>query len=306
MDMIPSTLEPGGFVPQAGGAALNTARALGRLGCASGFVGGLSSDMFGRQLSDALLESGVDLSQAVVTRQASSLAFVSEGPEGPEFDFYDEGSVGRSLRVADLTGRTMGAQAALFGGISLAIEPGAEAFARLAQEPGPLIMVDPNIRPALISDEQTYRARLRTVLECADIVKLSVVDLDWLVPGSPSALEDLGDLGDRLGMALPAGQRLVFLTDGGNGAHAILPQGGHVHVPAVPVQVVNTVGAGDAFNAGVLAGLAERGLLNRDAVRAITAGQLVPVMEFAAKVAAAAVSRDGAAPPWRKDIFPAA
>jgi fructokinase len=285
------------YRPQCGGAAFNSARAIGRLAGDAAFVGGLSHDDHGRVMDQALRESHVDRSRAVYSDRPTSLAFVTDSGNGPEYSFQDDGSAGRMLRPDDLRGVTDGAQAVLLGGISLTTDPCGSAFESLIHQRHPVLMVDPNIRPALVADEAVYRARLGRVMQHADIIKLSTEDLDWLVAG-------VSDLHEQVALAVPEGPRLVLITDGAAGVHIILPDRTRFHVPARPVKVVNTVGAGDAFNAGVLVGLSEHGLLHREALRGLSVDQLSPVIAFAVRVAAASVSSAGAAPPWRAEIFP--
>jgi hypothetical protein len=116
------------------------------------------------------------------------------------------------------------------------------------------LMIDPNIRPGFVADADRYRRRLDAMLARADIVKLSAEDLDWLQPGPAERLDKLATLPGAAG-------RLSILTDGARGATALPPAGGApIRVPARPVaRVADTVGAGDSFNAGVLAGLWRQG-----------------------------------------------
>ncbi|CAG0911865.1 unnamed protein product, partial [Cyprideis torosa] len=153
----------------------------------------------------------------------------------------------------DLPAMTDHINALFFGGISLVAEPGADAYAQLCgQADDRLIMIDPNIRPAFITDEQRYRRRLNTMLTRADIVKMSDEDMEWLGT-SPEALS-------------AQGTALILITRGAEGVDAYFGSEG-LSVPARTVPVVDTVGAGDTFNAGVLAGLSRAGLLSRNALR---------------------------------------
>ena len=292
IDMIPSGDD---FRPLPGGAVFNTAIALGRLGVATGMLTGLSRDLFGGRLAAALAESGVDTGPAVFSDRPTTLAFVTLRDGQAEYVFYDENSAGRMLRPKDVPVLPE-AEALFFGGISLAVEPGADPYAGLLGQAGDrLVMIDPNIRPGFIADRAVHVARIERMLARADIVKVSDADLDWLYPGGEALAGQVARI-----QALGAG--VVIVTRGGEGAICRLADGTEVSVPAERVEVVDTVGAGDTFNAGVLASLAEQGLLTRSAVRGLGAGAMRTAMAFGARVAAVTVSRAGANPPWRAEV----
>ncbi len=291
IDMIPSGDD---FRPLPGGAVFNTAIALGRLGVATGMLTGLSRDLFGRRLAAALAESGVDTGPVVLSDRPTTLAFVTLRDGQAEYVFYDEHSAGRMLSPEDVPALPE-AEALFFGGISLAVEPGADTYAGLLRQAGDrLVMIDPNIRPGFIADRAVYVARIERMLARADIVKVSDADLDWLYPG-----EALAGQVARI-QALGAGA--VIATRGSEGAVCRLAGGAEVSVPAERVAVVDTVGAGDTFNAGVLASLSEQGLLTRSAVRGLGVEKMRTAMAFGARVAAVTVSRAGANPPWRAEV----
>ena len=126
----------------------------------------------------------------------------------------------------------------------------------------------------------------------ADIVKISREDLDWLT-GTPDAQTVEG--------FLSAGPSLIIVTDGGEGSVAHW-NGGRIHVPAQKVEVVDTVGAGDTFNAGVLTALHERDCLNKERLENLRENEVREILSFAARVAAITVSRAGANPPWREEL----
>lgn len=299
IDMLPGRTAAGeeAFVPHAGGAVFNTAIALGRLGTRAAMVTGLSTDLFGRRLDAALAESGVDTGLAVRSDRPTTLAFVTLDGGQASYTFYDENTAGRSLRPADMPPIPDGVRAAFFGGISLAVEPCADAYAALAERAAAhaVVMVDPNIRPSFISDEARYRARLRAMLSHADIVKVSDEDLAWLLC-EPAGLEV------RAGRLLEAGPAIVIVTRGGEGATAFTRDGAVVEVPAVPAPVADTIGAGDSFNAGFLHYLDREGLLERGTVRQLGPEPLAAGMQLAARVAAVTVSRAGANPPWAHEL----
>ena len=299
IDMIPTptTAGPDGFVPHAGGAVFNTAIALGRLGAQVGMLSGLSSDMFGRQLVDGLKASHVDVSHVVLSDRPTTLAFVRLVGGHATYDFYDENSAGRMITPGDMPALSAEVSALYFGGISLACEPGADAYADLLARnaEGRAVMIDPNIRPGFIKDIERYRQRLDRMLALSDIVKVSDEDLNWINPAPLS-------LRDKVAELLAKGPSVVILTRGGEGATGYLANGEEVQVPAVKAEIVDTVGAGDTFNAGVLAKMSELGQLHKSALATLSPEVLTEALAYGARVAAVTVSRAGANAPWVEEI----
>ncbi|MEP2641458.1 carbohydrate kinase [Roseobacter sp.] len=299
IDMIPTAAQDGRpcFAPHAGGAVFNTAIALGRLGQKTGFVTGLSDDLFGVQLSRALEDSNVDCSHVIRSHLPTTLAFVELTNGQARYTFYDENTAGRSLTPDSLPDLPDSAQALYFGGISLISEPCADFYAALAERETAtrLIVLDPNIRATFIRDEARYRARLDRMIAVSDIVKVSDEDLDWIIPGA-------GGLEDKARTMLAAGPHAVIVTRGADGASGVFAKGPMIDVPAQRVEIVDTVGAGDTFNSGVLAQLAQDGLLSKDAVSQIGPEALGRALALGARVAAVTVSRAGANPPWANEL----
>ncbi|RVT86615.1 carbohydrate kinase [Rhodobacteraceae bacterium CCMM004] len=295
IDMLPRTTAQGApcFAPYPGGAVFNTAIALGRLGAEAGFFSGLSTDMFGAQLAAALAASGVDAAPAARSDRPTTLAFVQLVDGHATYAFYDENTAGRMLSQADLPPVADDTTALFFGGISLVVEPCGATYEALAarEAPARTIMIDPNIRPGFIADAAAYRARLDRMLGLADIVKVSDDDLRWIA--GEGALDALAaDL-------LARGPRLVCVTRGAEGVTGYTADGA-VTVPAHPVAVVDTVGAGDTFNAGVLAALDEAGALAKGAPLPPTVVEAA--LSLGARAAAVTVGRAGANPPRRDEL----
>lgn len=297
IDMLPRESRAGeaAFAPYPGGAVFNTAIALGRLGVEAGFFSGISTDLFGEMLAEALAASNVDTRLAVRSGRPTTLAFVTLVGGHARYAFYDEATAGRMLSPADLPALPDTVQALFFGGISLVGEPcGGTYEALMAREAGRrMCMIDPNIRPGFITDEAAYRARIGRMVGLADIVKLSDEDLAWLMgPGSIEA-------GARA--VLAGGAKLVFITEGAKGAHGFWA-GGAAFEPARKVIVADTVGAGDTFNAGVLAAFARAGALGRADIAAAGADLVQAALRLGVQAAAVTVSRAGANPPWAKEL----
>jgi fructokinase len=292
IDMLPRETPAGeaAFAPYAGGAVFNTAIALGRLGSDVQFFCGLSSDLFGEQLRSVLADSKVDSSPSHISDRPTTLAFVRLTNGHATYAFYDENTAGRMLTAADLP--DISADALFFGGISLVVEPCGEAYKALMLREAPtrLIMIDPNIRPGFITDEAAYRARLNAMLAVADIVKISDEDLTWLT-------------GNADGSSLLNGSatQVVLMTKGAEGA-TVITRRGQLDVPAIKATVVDTVGAGDTFNAGFLAGLDQAGLLSKDGVANASDDQLRTAAALGAQSSAITVARAGANPPWAHEL----
>jgi fructokinase len=299
IDMIPTLTSGGedGFVPHSGGAVFNTAVSLGRLGVATGFLTGLSTDFFGAQLAADLAESHVDTRFCLRSDLPTTLAFVRLNDGHATYTFYDENTAGRMITPEQLPDLVDEIEALYFGGISLISEPCAAFYAALAARESPrrTIVLDPNIRPGFIRDEARYRARLQGMIAVSDIVKVSDEDLDWIVGGAAA-------LDEKAASLLSLGPGLVVVTRGSAGASAFTTGDLRIDVPAPKTAVVDTVGAGDTFNAGFLAYLAETDSLAKPRLAGLAAATVQSALQKGARVAAVTVSRAGANPPWAHEL----
>ncbi|MBZ9755773.1 carbohydrate kinase [Mesorhizobium sp. ESP6-5] len=297
IDMLPRTTtenEPA-FAPYVGGAVFNTAIALGRLGAPAGFFSGLSSDLFGGQFRDALGASKVSSTYAHTSPRPTTLAFVRLNNGQATYTFYDENTAGRMLTIEDLPQLGSEIEAMLFGAISLISEPAGSAYEEFMQREHEtrVMMLDPNIRPNFIPDKAKHLRRIREMMAMADIVKLSDEDLHWF--GEAGSHEDV------VRNWLDRGPKLIVVTHGSEGAVGYSKQH-RVTVMPETVKVVDTVGAGDTFNAGILASLHEQGLLTKAAISSLSEDAIRKALALGAKAAAVTVSRAGANPPWRHEI----
>ena len=296
IDMLPRQAEGGtAYLPAVGGAVFNTAIALGRLGAPTSFFSGLSTDFFGDQLKVALVESAVDVSPVRFSPRPTTLAFVRLVDGQASYAFYDENSAGRMLTEADLPAVPPEVKALHFSCISLIAEPCGTAYEVLMQREhrSRVTMLDPNIRAAFVLDKPAHLARMRRMIGMADIVKLSDEDLAWF-----------GEAGSHDAIAkrwLEVGPKLFIVTAGARGATA-WTRTARVTMPALRVAVVDTVGAGDTFNAGILAALHDDGLLDKRLIASLTADQVENALSLAVRAAAVTVSRAGANPPWRHEL----
>jgi fructokinase len=277
-----------------GGGPFNTARTVARLAQPVAFLGRLSSDRFGSQLRRLLEGDGVGLGAAVDTEDPTTLALAELDPSGgATYRFYERATSAPGLTVdAALAALPAAVDVLHVGTLGLVLEPMATALEAVVDHLAghALVAVDPNCRPAVIEDPAAYRARLRRVLARTDLVKVSDEDLAWLDPGTPPVAAARA--------LLAGGAAAAVLTRGGDGAVVVTAEE-EVAVPAPPAQVVDTIGAGDAFGGGLLAwwrraGLGAADLRDRDS--------LVEATRFACLVAARTCERAGASPPRLEEL----
>lgn len=293
IDMLPreSTKGEAAFAPYPGGAVFNTAIGLGRLGIETQFLCGMSSDFLGDILRDGLDAAGVDHSPSPKLVAPCTVAFVKLVDGQATYAFYDENSAMRTLTVAP----AIDANALFFGGISLVGDGCGDIFEALMlrEAPARVTMIDPNIRPSFIRDVVAYRARIDRMMEAADIIKLSDEDLHWF--------EGEGDLPDLARGLVAKGAKLVCITEGADGVTGYSAEH-EVFVPSERADVVDTVGAGDTFNAGLLAGLDRAGNLTKAKIAGLSAEDIRSALHLGVRAAAVTVSRAGANPPTAAEL----
>ncbi|MDX6690816.1 MAG: fructokinase [Solirubrobacteraceae bacterium] len=273
----------------AGGGPFNTARTIGRLRQPVAFLGRLSTDRLGRTLRRMLVDDGVGLQSVVPTSAPTTLALADvDAQGGAEYHFYEAGTSAPGL-TAEAALRALPDEVAALhiGTLGLVLEPLATALEAVVAQlhSRTLVAVDPNCRPSVITDPAGYRERLRRLLERADLVKVSAEDLEWLDPGRPAA-----QAARRL---LDGGPAVVLLTCGAKGATVVMASG-EVDIAPRPATVVDTIGAGDAFNGGFLAWWRSRDLGRAELG---DAELVVEAARFASVVAGRTVEQAGASPP---------
>ncbi|MEU4212013.1 carbohydrate kinase [Streptomyces sp. NPDC026206] len=294
IDLVPDG--PGGdgglpaLLPRCGGGPYNTALALGRLGTSTAFCSRVSSDGFGEALLGGLRVAGVDLSLVRRGPEPTTLAVAAVGADGSAgYGFYAGGTADRLFELP--AALPDGVRALCLGTCSLVLEPGASAYEALLRREarrGVFTLLDPNIRPGLIPDANAYRTRFRSWLRDVSLLKVSVEDAGWLG-------------GDVAGW-LAAGPAAVVVTRGGEGLSVHTRDGACFAVPAVPVEVVDTIGAGDTVNAALLHRLAARDALSHEALAALDEPAWLDALTFAASAAATTCSRAGAEPPFAAEV----
>ncbi len=286
-----------------GGSPYNCAIALGRLQVATGFLCPLSDDSLGRLLAGRLEDSNVTALQSDPVAAPTSLAVVSLSPEGSaSYSFYREGTADRQLDPADLAAALPdNIEAFQIGSLALIEQtdgPAWSAALEAAAERGALISIDPNVRNRLIGDYEDYRGRLMAMLAKADMIKASDEDLDYLYPGlSPE---------DAIRRLMEEQEiTLTVLTRGAEGATAFTAAGLQVPMPARSFASDgkgDTIGAGDSFQAGLLAWLSRNGALSRSGLEALEDAQLAAMLTFASTVAGLNCAQTGCNPPRLTEV----
>lgn len=282
------------LVPDArpGGGPLNVAVTAARLGAPTAFAGRVSTDAHGELIWQHLRASGVDLRLTQRGPEPTARAIVELGPT-PSFRFEGEGTADVSLEPIDLSSVGPGPHLLHGGTLGLFRRPGAAVLADLLDAHRGLVSLDPNVRPALIPDRAEWFRWFERWLDRCDVLRGSDEDFEWLAPG-----RDPQDVAVEL---LSRGVAVVLVTRGSRGVTVHRPSGA-LEVPAVPVDVVDTVGAGDSFCGAVLSALWERGVAQRQDLEALGEDDWRQVAGFGARVAALTCARRGADPPWRHQL----
>jgi fructokinase len=283
-------------VPVAGGSCLNIAVGMARLGAPAGFVGGISTDLFGRMIADHALASQVELRYATRSGHQTTLAFVRTVGAEPQYAFYDEATASRNWIYRRGSIPFDEIEAVHVGSTTLADDQGAaQALAMVGDARGSVtISFDPNCRPKLVKHKARYVDRMDAFAATADIVRMSDVDFEFLYGGSDHA--------ERAKSLIKAGASLVVVTRGIKGAQAWHREAGAVEVQAPTVDVVDTIGAGDSFQAALLFALRAIGRVGTKALAQTNSEELGRVLSFASSCAAFTCGRAGADPPRRSEV----
>jgi fructokinase len=300
MDVFAGADTPGGVTLDArvGGSPFNVAIGLARLRQPVAFFGGLSNDLLGERLLKALRDERVGAGAITRVDAPTTLSLVGLDARGvPSYAFYGEGAADRMLSVSALQ-QVPPAQALHFGSYAMVVEPVAGTLRALVVRDhlSSVIAYDPNVRLRVEPSLERWRAALAWMLPRTHLLKISDEDLELLFPGA--------DASALAAEWLRAGVALVVVTRGARGASA-WTAAHHVAVQPAPVKVVDTVGAGDTFQAALLAALAERGQLTVERLRSLPLAALHEVLGFATRAAGITCSRRGADLPRRDELGPA-
>jgi fructokinase len=258
----------------------------------------ISDDAFGVALRKRFTDNNVDLRWVVDATESTTLAIVGlDESGGARYTFHVHETADWQWQESEIPPSFGGEVAAIHAGsMGLIGQPGGVVLeAMLVRERGHrVISIDPNVRPIMCDDVAAYREAVERWLGIAHIVKVSADDVAWLYPGR-DCLEVARQWAAR-------GPSLVVTTLGADGAVAFTSSGGSRRVPGVKVEVVDTIGAGDTFTAGLLHALESQGLLDIEALARLTEPQLDEALRYAALVSALACTREGADPPYARDV----
>jgi fructokinase len=281
----------------AGGSPFNVAVGLRRLGIESGFFAGISNDYLGRRLLQVLKDEGVSERFVVAFDAPTTLAMVAVGANGsPQYSFRGEGCADRQLALAHLPPLGDEVRGLHIGSFSLVVQPIGDTLLNLVQrESGKrLISLDPNVRLNPQPDIQLWRARVAQLVQHADLIKVSDEDLHLLYPDQSPQSVLQGWLQHRC--------QLVFLTRGGDGATVFSREHGSWSQPAVKVVMADTVGAGDTFQAALIAWLTEHHLDSVQGLQHLSREQIDAMLGFAIRAAALTCGKTGPDLPYRHQL----
>lgn len=301
IDFLPQTDDSGtttGFSLHPGGAPFNVAVGVARLGQPVAFLSKMADDFFGRYLRRYMQEQGITTDFVLQQPQGrTTLAFVATEAGEPVYTFYNTQTADTLMDIHEFPPAVFSDTSILHcvGSVSMlgGTTPDAVLSTAARLKGKALISFDPNVRAHMLEDEQRYRERLNRMLTLADVVKVSAADLGWLRPAeTPEAVAlDL----------IRQGVALVVVTRGSQGVLAFRGSSASTperwHLPSFPVQVVDTVGAGDSFSGGMLASLVQRSIHSREALLHLEASELEHVLQYGAAVSAITCTRAGANPP---------
>jgi len=293
IDFVPGKAADGreALIPMVGGSCLNVAVGLARLEVPTGFVGGISTDLFGSMIADHASASGVDLSHATRTEDQTTLAFVRMVGGESHYAFYDAGTASRNWTYRKGAIPLATIAAIHIGSTTLVHEQGAAETRAMVADAATFatISFDPNCRPNLVRDKEAYRAQMDAFAGNADLIKMSDVDFAYLYGGENYAA--------KAEALLASGSSLFVVTRGTKGAQAWHKSAGAIEVPAPAVEIVDTIGAGDSFQAALLFALHALGRIRRDEIGGVSQDELRRALSFAATCAGLTCTRAGADPP---------
>lgn len=296
--LVDLVIAPDGTVEAAlGGAPYNTACAAGRLGAEVEFVGGLSSDRFGHLLRERLTAEGVRTSLAESTTEPTTLAAAEIDDSGAaEYRFYFHATSAPNVQsetVRRAVGQLGAGDIVFTGGLALVLQPMADAVVDGLQAVADevLLVVDINCRPAVVPDREAYVDRVNAIVARADVVKVSDEDLHYLTPslGVDEAAQALLERGPQAVVVTAGASHTMIVTE----AEQVL-----VDVPPVSAPIVDTVGAGDTFGAGMIASMSSAGVQRRE----LSMASLLAAVRVGHAAAGVVVTRRGADPPDRSEL----
>jgi fructokinase len=296
--------EDGRFDPCIGGAVYNLTRALARQSVDTLYLNPLSRDRFGRQLADGLSQDGVVLAVPEPVIEVTSIAVVSVNGQGhPDYAFYRQGVADRAtsaVALAQACAQVETLSVVCTGALALSPDDASTYLPWLAsqQQAGKLIVIDANLRPSVMPDLKLYKSHVLTTLQYADVIKVSDEDLQNLGIAGATALEQAQSL------LHSSCASFLALTRGSEGASLLTRNGAVFHAKeTATLTIVDTVGAGDCFLAGMVVALLDAGLTHDWGRDAVEAKQAQSLLQNAIASASICVQRRGCVPPLREEVL---
>lgn len=280
-----------------GGSPMNVATGLARLGHQSGYFTKISSDLFGQRMRTHFTDNDIDIRLCIESNLNTTLAIVETQADGSAaYVFYTDNTADVSIEESELPASLPEEiQVVHFGSYSTAVDPTSSSLMALAarESSGRIISYDPNLRPTIEPDVDKWREVFAGYAKSANVIKASDEDIETLL-GKNREDQFVAD-------SFAYGAQLVYITRGPDGASGFKPDGQNAHVEGVKVEVVDTVGAGDTFQASILHWLQRQGHLNQ-AAELIGDVDLEGSMNFAIAAAAITCTRSGADLPYLHEI----
>lgn len=280
-----------------GGSPMNVATGLARLGHQSRYFTKLSSDLFGQRMRGHFKENEIDIDLCIDTHLNTTLAIVETQADGSAaYVFYTDNTADVSIETNELPASLPAdIKVVHFGSYSTAVDPTSSSLMQLAarESANRVVSYDPNLRPTIEPDIDKWREVYAGYASSAKIIKASDEDIETLL-GKKREDQFVAD-------SFAHGAQLVYITRGPDGSSGFKASGENAHAKGIEVSVVDTVGAGDTFQACILHWMQSEGHLNGTA-ELVGEVDIQASMDFAIKAAAITCTRSGADLPYLREL----
>ena len=296
IDFIPSEEKKEYFKACIGGSPLNTALSLGRLNQKVYFFSRISNDFFGEKIINFLNKNNVNTSLVQRTDDLTAVAIVSD-KKNPQFSFHAAQTADRNINEYSLDNDFRdNLSLAHFSSISLVLEPGSETYFKMMKDlqKKSLISIDPNIRESLIPNKNFYIDRFKQFLTIADIIKLSDEDFEYF-----ASLKDKDSIIKE--WILNNKVSVIILTQGPIGV-TLYTKKYKISIKSIKTKVVDTIGAGDSFQAGVISWLMNNNFIFKNKLKILDKTEWKSCLDYANKIASFCCMKEGCDPPFEKDL----
>ena len=292
IDNVPIKGSKDSFKSCIGGSPLNTALSLGKLKIPVYFFSRISNDFFGKKIISFLNKNNVNTSLTQRSNDLTTIGFVNIDKDNTDFTFYANNTSDRNLKNYFFS-NTLKKKIKLahFSSISLILKPGSEVYFQMMKDlrKHSLISIDPNIRKQLIKNKKSFKQRFNNFIKIADIIKLSNEDFSYLY--------DIKKADKIISQWLSKNKILFVILTFGKKGSKIYTKDFNLKINSFKIKVIDTVGAGDSYIAGVIAWLYNKGLIERIKIKKISKEHWLECLQFASKIAAINCMRDGCNPP---------